>query len=76
MKKPRDRMMLVGAVVFIGIGLMMVAEGIAHTISGEPIPATTWTLGASGPEQLILGLVGIGLGVFAFRLAFRDPPQE
>ena len=54
--------MLIGGVVFIAIGLMMVTEGIAHTIAGTPIPATSWTGESSGPEQLVFGLIGIGLG--------------
>lgn len=69
-------MMLTGAAVFICIGSLMVIEGVAHVLSGEPIPATTWTQETTGPEQLILGLIGVGLGIFAIRLAFRDPPQE
>lgn len=78
MKKPSqpNRLMLVGAAVFICLGLLMVIEGILHTISGEPIAATTWTLAASGPEQLILGLVAVGLGIVAIRLAFRGLAQE
>ena len=65
MKPPRrrpDRTMLIGGVVFVAIGLLMVVEGIAHTISGTPIPATSWTEESSGPEQLVFGLIGIGLG--------------
>jgi hypothetical protein len=78
MKKPRqpNRLMLVGAAVFICIGALMVVEGIVHVISGEPIPATTWTQETTGPEQLVLGLIGVGLGIVALRLAFREPPQE
>lgn len=72
-----NRPMLIGAAVFIAIGVKMVIEGILHTISGEPIPATTWTDATTGPEQLFFGVVGIGLGGVAFRLAFRDPdPPE
>ena len=68
--------MLIGGVVFIAVGLAMAIEGIAHTLSGTPIPATTWTQESSGPEQLVFGLIGIGLGGFAIRLAFRKPPGE
>lgn len=68
--------MLIGAAVFAGIGLKMVIEGILHTISGEPIPATTWTDATTGPEQLVFGLIGIGLGGVAAKLAFRPPPDD
>ena len=77
MKPPRrrpDRTMLIGGVVFIAIGLMMVIEGVVHTISGEPIPATSWTQESSGPEQLIFGLIGMALGGVAIRQAYRQPP--
>ena len=58
-------------VIFTGIGVRMSVQGIAHTISGEPIPATTWTEGGSGPEQLVLGIVGIALGGFVIWKALR-----
>jgi hypothetical protein len=78
MKTPRrpNRPMLIGAAVLICIGLKMVIEGIVHTISAEPIPATTWTEGASGPEQLVIGLVGVALGGVAIKIAFRGPPEN
>jgi hypothetical protein len=78
MKSPRrpDRAMLVGAAVFIGVGLKMIVQGIVHTISGEPIAATTWTDETTGPEQLIFGLIGVALGGVVIRLAYRGPPPE
>ena len=79
MKPPRrrpDRTMLIGGVVFIAIGLAMVIEGIAHTMSGTPIPATSWTQASSGPEQLVFGLIGMALGGVAIRLAYRRPPED
>ena len=51
-----------------------VIEGVVHTISGTPIPATSWTEESSGPEQVVFGLLGMGLGGVAIRLAYRKPP--
>lgn len=66
-----NRLMLLGSFVFLVLGVIMTIQGIQHTLSGEPIPATTWTGEATGPEQLLIGLIGIGLAVVAFRLARR-----
>lgn len=66
--------MLIGGVVFIAIGLAMLIEGVLHTISGTPIPATSWTEESSGPEQVVFGLMGMALGGVAIRLAYRKPP--
>jgi hypothetical protein len=73
-KRRADRTMLTGGGIFIAIGLSMLFEGIVHTISGTPIPATTWTQESSGPEQVVFGLIGIALGGVAIWLAFRKPP--
>ena len=67
-------MLLFGA-VFIAIGLFMLVEGVEHTLSGEPIPATTWTQASNGPETVLVAIAGIGIGLFAVRKALRGEPE-
>lgn len=67
--------MWLGAMVFAAIGLMMIVEGILHTISGEPIPATSWTQESTGPEHIVFGLIAVGLGVVAYRLGRAERRQ-
>lgn len=67
--------MWLGVAVFGAIGLKMIVEGILHTISGEPIAATSWTDASTGPQHIVFGLVGIGLAVVSFRLG-RDEERE
>lgn len=60
--------MWLGVLVFGAIGLTMIVQGILHTISGEPIPATSWTDESTGPQHIAFGLVSIGLAAVAHRL--------
>lgn len=60
--------MWLGVLVFGGIGLKMIVQGVLHTISGEPIPATSWTDESTGPQHIAFGLASIGLAVVAHRL--------
>lgn len=78
MPEPRkpDRMMLIGAAVFLCLGGWMVLEGVLHTISGKPIPATSWTYESSGPEQIVYGLIAVGLGIVLIRVSRKGPPKE
>lgn len=60
--------MWLGVLVFGGIGLTMIVQGILHTISGEPIPATSWTDESTGPQHIAFGLVSLGLAAVSHRL--------
>lgn len=69
--------MWVGVLAFGGIGLKLVVQGILHTISGEPIPATSWTDESTGPQHIVLGLVSLGLATVAIRVGRKHgaPPE-
>ncbi|MBC7895889.1 MAG: hypothetical protein H7066_10770 [Cytophagaceae bacterium] len=54
----------------------MSVQGITHTISGEPIPATTWTEASNGPETLFVGIVGIAFGGIIIWKAVRGGRQR
>lgn len=60
--------MWLGVVVFAAIGLKMIVQGILHTISGDPIPATSWTDESTGPQHIAFGLASLGLALVAHRL--------
>lgn len=71
-----DRFAVVVGVIFTGIGISMSVQGITHTISGEPILATTWTEASNGPETLFVGIVGIAFGGIIIWKAVRGGRQR
>jgi hypothetical protein len=69
-RKVNKTWIFIGA-IFVAVGILMVIEGIQHTISGEIIAATTWDESATGPEQTVIGFLGACIGIAGMWMGWR-----
>lgn len=73
-RPPVIRKLVIFGLFFLVAGAGMTARGIVYTWRGEPIPASRYEKSSTGPVDILLGVIGMGLGGFVLRRGLQGRP--